>query len=94
MTCQKFFIGDDTVQIPLSVEVIHQENEELMLLSPPTYHSTARIYICPETKQLHFTNLGLMKVRIAEDIIQIIPLKQEEYSFLNLNRDYIDLMEE
>ncbi|EEW36441.1 hypothetical protein NQ540_09015 [Granulicatella adiacens ATCC 49175] len=94
MTFQKFFIGDYTLQIPLSFEVIHQENEELMLLSPPTYHSTARIYICPETKQLHFTNLGLMKVRIAEDIIQIIPLKQEEYSFLNLNRDYIDLMEE
>lgn len=94
MTFQKFFIGDYTLQIPLSFEVIHQENEELMLLSPPTYHSTARIYICPETKQLHFTNLGLMKVRIAEDIIQIIPLKQEEYSFLNLNCDYIDLMEE
>lgn len=94
MTFQKFFIGDYTLQIPLSFEVIHQENEELMLLSPPTYHRTARIYICPETKQLHFTNLGLMKVRIAEDIIQIIPLKQEEYSFLNLNRDSIDLMEE
>ncbi|UXY41340.1 hypothetical protein N8I82_09100 [Granulicatella adiacens] len=94
MTFQKFFIGDYTLQIPLSFEVIHQENEELMLLSPPTYHSTARIYICPETKQLHFTNLGLMKVRIAEQIIQILPLKKEEYSFLNLNRDYIDLMEE
>ena len=94
MTFQKFFIGDYTLQIPLSFEVIHQENEELMLLSPPTYHSTARIYICPETKQLHFTNLGLMKVRIAEQIIQILPLKKEEYSFLNLNRDSIDLMEE
>lgn len=94
MTFQKFFIGDYTLQIPLSFEVIHQENEELMLLSPPTYHSTARIYICPETKQLHFTNLGLMKVKIAEQIIQILPLKKEEYSFLNLNRDYIDLMEE
>ena len=94
MTFQKFFIGDYTLQIPLSFEVIHQENEELMLLSPPTYHSTARIYICPETKQLHFTNLGLMKVRIAEENIQIILLKQEEYSFLNLNRDTIDLMEE
>lgn len=94
MTFQKFFIGDYTLQIPLSFEVIHQENEELMLLSPPTYHSTARIYICPETKQLHFTNLGLMKVRIAEQIIQILPLKKEEYPFLNLNRDYIDLMEE
>ena len=94
MTFQKFFIGDYTLQIPLSFEVIHQENEELMLLSPPTYHSTARIYICPETKQLHFTNLGLMKVRIAEQIIQILPLKKEEYSFLNLNREYIDLMEE
>lgn len=66
MTFQKFFIGDYTLQIPLSFEVIHQENEELMLLSPPTYHSTARIYICPETKQLHFTNLGLMKVRMRK----------------------------
>ena len=74
--------------------MIHQENEELIVLTPPTYHSTARIYICPETKQLHFTNLGLMKVRIAEENIQIIPLKKEEYSFLNLNRDSIDLMEE
>ena len=74
--------------------MIHQENEELIILTPPTYHSTARIYICPETKQLHFTNLGLMKVRIAEEIIQIIPLKKEEYSFLNLNRDSIDIMEE
>jgi homoserine O-succinyltransferase len=35
-----------------------------------------------------------MKVRIAEQRIQIIPLKKEEYSLLNLNRDYIDLMEE
>ena len=94
MTFQNFFIGDYTVQIPLSFEVIHQENEELIVLPPPTYHSTARIYICPETKQLHFTNLGLMKVRIAEENIQIIPLKKEEYSFLNLNRDAIDLMEE
>lgn len=94
MTSQNFFIGDYTVQIPLSFEVIHQENEELVVLTPPTYHSTARIYICPETKQLHFTNLGLMKVRIAEEMIQIIPLKKEEYSFLNLNRDTIDLMEE
>lgn len=94
MTFQDFSVGDYTVQIPLSFKVIHQENEELMLLSPPTYHSTARIYICPETKQLHFTNLGLMKVRIAEQRIQIIPLKKEEYSLLNLNRDYIDLMEE
>ena len=91
MTFQNFFIGDYTVQIPLSFEVIHQENEELIVF---TYHSTARIYICPETKQLHFTNLGLMKVRIAEENIQIIPLKKEEYSFLNLNRDAIDLMEE
>ena len=66
----------------------------ILVLTPPTYHSTARIYICPETKQLHFTNLGLMKVRIAEENIQIIPLKKEEYSFLNLNRDSIDLMEE
>jgi len=74
--------------------VIHQENEELIVLTPPTYHSTAHIYICTETKQLHFTNLGLMKVRIAEENIQIIPLKKEEYSLLNLNRDYIDLMEE
>ena len=74
--------------------MIHQENEELIVLTPPTYHSSARIYICPETKQLHFTNLGLMKVRIAEQRIQIIPLKKEEYSLLNLNRDYIDLMEE
>lgn len=74
--------------------MIHQENEELIVLTPPIYHSTARIYICPETKQLHFTNLGLMKVRIAEENIQIIPLKKEEYSFLNLNRDSIDLMEE
>lgn len=94
MTFQNFFIGDYTVQIPLSFEVIHQENEELIALTPPTYHSTARIYICPETNQLHFTNLGLMKVRIAEEIIQITPLKKEEYSFLNLNRDSIDLMEE
>ena len=74
--------------------MIHQENEELIVLTPPTYHSTARIYICPETKQLHFTNLGLMKVRIAEQTIKIIPLKKGEYSFLNLNRDAIDLMEE
>ena len=74
--------------------MIHQENEELIVLTPPTYHSTARIYICSETKQLHFTNLGLMKVRIAEENIQIIPLNKEEYSFLNLNRDTIDLMEE
>ena len=74
--------------------MIHQENEELIVLTPPTYHSTARIYICPETKQLHFTNLGLMKVRISEQRIQIIPLNKEEYSFLNLNRDSIDLMEE
>ena len=94
MTFQDFSVGDYTVQIPLSFEVIHQENEELIVLIPPTYHSTARIYICPETKQLHFTNLGLMKVRIAEENIQIIPLKKEEYSFLNLNRDAIDLMEE
>lgn len=94
MTFQDFSVGDYTVHIPLSFEVIHQENEELIVLTPPTYHSTARIYICPETKQLHFTNLGLMKVRIAEEIIQIIPLKKEEYSLLNLNRDYIDLMEE
>ena len=94
MTFQDFSVGDYTVQIPLSFEVIHQENEELIVLIPPTYHSTARIYICPETKQLHFTNLGLMKVRIAEQRIQIIPLKKEEYSLLNLNRDYIDLMEE
>ena len=35
-----------------------------------------------------------MKVRIAEEMIQIIPLKPEEYSFLNLNRDAIDLLEE
>ena len=27
MTFQNFFIGDYTVQIPLSFEVIHQENE-------------------------------------------------------------------
>ena len=94
MTFQDFSVGDYTVQIPLSFEVIHQANEELVVLTPPTYHSTARIYICPETKQLHFTNLGLMKVRIAEQRIQIIPLKKEEYSLLNLNRDYIDLMEE
>ncbi len=94
MTFQDFYVGDYTVHIPLSFEVIHQENEELIVLTPPTYHSTARIYICPETKQLHFTNLGLMKVRIAEEIIQIIPLKKEEYSFLNLNRDSIDIMEE
>ena len=94
MTFQDFSVGDYTVQIPLSFEVIHQENEELIVLTPPTYHSTARIYIYPETKQLHFTNLGLMKVRIAEEIIQIIPLKKEEYSFLNLNRDSIDIMEE
>ena len=51
MTFQNFFIGDYTVQIPLSFEVIHQANEELVVLTPPTYHSTARIYICPETKQ-------------------------------------------
>ena len=94
MTFQDFSVGEYTVQIPLSFEVFHQENEELIVLTPPTYHSTARIYICPETKQLHFTNLGLMKVRVAEQRIQIIPLKKEEYSFLNLNRDYIDLMEE
>ena len=94
MTFQNFFIGDYTVQIPLSFEVIHQENEELIVLTPATDHNTVRISFCSETKQLHFTNLGLMKVRIAEDIIQIIPLKQEEYSFLNLNRDTIDLMEE
>ena len=94
MTFQDFSVGDYTVQIPLSFEVIHQEIEELIVLTPPTYHSTARIYICPETKQLHFTNLGLMKVRIAEQRIQIISLKKEEYSFLNLNRDSIDLMEE
>ena len=94
MTFQDFSVGDYTVQIPLSFEVIHQENEELIVLTPPTYHSSARIYICSETKQLHFTNLGLMKVRIAEENIQIILLKQEEYSFLNLNRDTIDLMEE
>lgn len=94
MTLQDFSVGDYTVQIPLSFEVIHQENEELIVLTPPTYHSTARIYICPETKQLHFMNLGLIKVRIAEEVIQIIPLKKEEYSFLNLNRDSIDLMEE
>ena len=94
MTFQDFSVGDYTVHIPLSFEVIHQENEELIVLNPPTYHSTARIYICPETKQLHFTNLGLMKVRIAEQRIQIIPLNKEEYSFLNLNRDSIDLMEE
>ena len=94
MTFQDFSVGDYTVQIPLSFEVIHQENEELIVLTPPTYHSTARIYICPETKQLHFTNLGLMKVRIAEQRIQIVPLNKKEYSFLNLNRDSIDLMEE
>lgn len=94
MRSQNFFIGDYIVQIPLSFEAIHQENEELIVLTPPTYRSTARIYICPETKQLHFTNLGLMKVRIAEQTIKIIPLKKEEYSFLNLNRDAIDLMEE
>ena len=94
MTFQDFSVGDYTVQIPLSFEVIHPENEVLIVLTPPTYHSTARIYICPETKQLHFTNLGLMKVRIAEEMIQIIPLKPEEYSFLNLNRDAIDLLEE
>ncbi|OFT79259.1 hypothetical protein HMPREF3103_06745 [Granulicatella sp. HMSC30F09] len=94
MTFQDFSVGDYTVQIPLSFEVIHQENEELIVLTPPTYHSSARIYICPETKQLHFTNLGLMKVRIAGELIQIIPLNKEEYSFLNLNRDSIDLMEE
>ena len=94
MTFQDFSVGDYTVQIPLSFEVIHQENEELIVLTPPTYHSTARIYMSPETKQLDFTNLGLMKVRIAEQRIQIIPLKKEEYSFLNLNRDSIDLMEE
>jgi len=35
-----------------------------------------------------------MKVRIAGELIQIIPLNKEEYSFLNLNRDSIDLMEE
>ena len=45
MRSQNFFIGDYTVQIPLSFEVIHQENEELIVLTPPTYHSTARIYI-------------------------------------------------
>ena len=50
MTFQNFFIGDYTVQMPLSFEVIHQENEEIIVLTPPTYHSTARIYICPETK--------------------------------------------
>ena len=94
MTFQDFSVGDYTVQIPLSFEVFHQENEDLIVLTPPTYHSAARIYICPETNQLHFTNLGLMKVRIAEQRIQIIPLKKEEYSLLNLNRDYIDLMEE
>ena len=94
MTFQDFSVGDYTVQIPLSFEVIHQENEELIVLTPPTYHSTARIYICPETKQLHFTNLGLMKVRIAEQRIQIVPLNKKEYSFLHLNRDSIDLMEE
>ena len=51
MTFQDFSVGDYTVQIPLSFEVIHQENEELIVLTPPTYHSTARIYICPETQQ-------------------------------------------
>ena len=45
MTFQNFFIGDYTVQIPLSFEVIHQENEEIIVLTPPTYHSTARIYL-------------------------------------------------
>lgn len=81
MRSQNFFIGDYIVQIPLSFEVIHQENEELIVLTPPTYRSTARIYICPETKQLHFTNLGLMKVRIAEEMIQIIPLKKKSILF-------------
>lgn len=94
MTFQNFFIGEYTVQIPLSFEVIHQENEEIIVLTPPTYHSTARIYICPETKQLHFTNLGLMKVRITEELIQMIPLKKEEVAFLNLYRDSIEIMEE